>query len=87
MSFNRTQVLGNLGDDPEVKIGPTGTARTTFRVAVNDRWTGSDGQAKEHVEWYKCVSWGRLAETVAEHLHKGSRVFVDGVRSVRSKLA
>ncbi len=43
MSFNRTQVLGNLGDDPEVKIGPTGTARTTFRVAVNDRWTGADG--------------------------------------------
>ncbi len=52
MSFHKTQILGNLGDDPEVRIGPTGTARTTFRVAVNDRWTGTDGQAKEHVEWY-----------------------------------
>ncbi len=65
MSFHRTHILGNLGDDPEVKIGPTGTARTTFRVAVNDRWTGTDGQAKEHVEWYRIICFGRLAETVA----------------------
>ncbi len=52
MTFHRTQVLGNVGDAPEVKIGPTGMTRTTVRVAVNDRWTGTDGQAKEHVEWY-----------------------------------
>ncbi len=84
MSFHRTQVLGNLGDDPEVKIGSTGTARTTFRVAVNDRWIGSDGQPKEHVEWYRVMCFGRLAEVVGEHLHKGSRVFVDGKQRTRS---
>jgi single-stranded DNA-binding protein len=39
----------------------TGTTRTTFRVAVNGHWTGADGQAKEHVEWYRVICFGRLA--------------------------
>ncbi len=85
MSYHKTQVLGNLGTDPELRHGSK--PRATFSVAVNDRWMSGDGQPQEHTEWYRCVCWGRLAETVAEHLHKGSRVFVDGVRSVRSKLA
>jgi hypothetical protein len=55
-----TQLIGNLGDDPELRYAPNGTTRTTFRVAVNDRWTGADGQAREHVEWYRCVCFGRL---------------------------
>ena len=84
MTFHRTQLIGNLGDDPELRYGQSGTARATFRVAVNDRWTGSDGQAKEHVEWYRVVCFGRLAEVVGEHLHKGSRVFVDGKQRTRS---
>ncbi len=42
------------------------------------------GQAREHVEWYRCMCFGRLAEVVAEHLHKGSRVFVDGKQRTRS---
>ena len=39
----------------------TGTTRTTFRVAVNGHWTGADGQAQEHVEWYRVICFGRLA--------------------------
>ncbi len=53
MTFHRTQVIGNLGNDPELRYSQSGTARTTFRVAVNDRWTGGDGQVKEHTKWYE----------------------------------
>ncbi len=50
MSFHKTQVLGNLGTDPELRH--SSKPRATFSVAVNDRWTSGDGQPQEHTEWY-----------------------------------
>jgi single-strand DNA-binding protein len=84
MTFHRTQLIGNLGDDPELRYGQSGTARATFRVAVNDRWKDSSGQQQEHAEWYRVVTWGRLAELCGEHLQKGNRVFVEGKLRTRS---
>lgn len=84
MGFHKTQVLGNLGTDPELRHGGQGKARATFSVAVNDRWTSSDGQPQEHTEWYRCVAWGKLAEQCSEYLYKGSRVFIEGKQRTRS---
>jgi len=83
MGFHKTQVLGNLGNDPELHAG-AGKPRATFSVAVNDRWTGGDGQAQEHTEWYRIVAWGKLAEQCSEYLHKGSRVFIEGKQRTQS---
>ena len=77
-SLNRTQIIGNLGADPDVHVSPQGQPRTQFSVAVNERWKGSDNQVQEHTEWFRVVCFGALAEITGEHLQKGSRVLVEG---------
>src|SRR5215212_9754567 len=76
--LNRVQLIGHLGHDPEVKYTATGTARTTFSVATSQHWKDADGQEQETTEWTRCIAWGALAEFCAQHLAKGSRVYVAG---------
>ena len=76
--LNRVQLIGHLGQDPEVKYTATGTARTTFSVATSARWKDADGQEQETTEWTHCVAWGTLAEVCAQYVAKGSRVYVAG---------
>lgn len=72
MSFHQTTVIGNLTDDPEMKyVGET--EKTTFSVAVNDRY-----KDKERVTYYDVEAWGRDAENVAEHMRKGRKIHVTG---------
>ncbi len=75
---HRTPVRGTLGAAPDVHYSQHGQARATFRVAVNERWTGSDGQQHTHTEWYRVVCWGPLGEFCGAHLQKGSRVLLEG---------
>ena len=77
---HRTQVLGNLGADPDVHARQHRQARATLRVAVTERWTGTNGQQQEHTEWYRIVTFGKLAELAGAHLQKGSRVLLEGRR-------
>ncbi len=76
--LNRVQLIGRLGQDPEVTITERGTTRTTFSVATSPRWTDVDGQAQTDTEWSRCVVWGKVAEVATEYLHTGSRVYVQG---------
>ena len=76
--LNRVQLIGHLGQDPEVKYTTTGTARTTFSVATSARWKDADGQVQEATEWSRCVAWGTLGEFCAQYVTKGSRVYVAG---------
>src|SRR5215218_10753004 len=76
--LNAVQLIGRLGQDPEVQYSDRGTARTTFSVATNRSWTDSDGQVQTETEWTRCITWGTLAEIAAQYLHKGSRVYVQG---------
>ena len=76
--LNRVQLIGHLGQDPEVKYTEQGTARTTFSVATSYRWKDADGQLHEVTEWSRCVAWGMLAEVCAQSVAKGSRVYVAG---------
>jgi len=77
-ALNRVQLIGNLGKDPEMRTSPSGKPVTTFSVAVNQHWRGSDGGARETTDWFNVEAWGRLAEICKEYLHKGSLVFVEG---------
>lgn len=76
--LNLVQLIGRLGQDPDVQYTDTGTARTTFSVATHRTWTDADGQAQTETEWSRCTTWGKLAEIAAQYAHKGSRVYVSG---------
>ena len=77
-ALNRVQLIGNLGKDPEVRYTPTGTKVCTFSMAVNRRWKGRDGTAKEATDWFNIEVWGKLGEVCQQYLHKGSLAFIEG---------
>lgn len=74
--YEQLTIVGNLGADPEMKFTPSGKAVTNFSVAVNTRWTTSDGSEGERVTWYRVACWGRLAEVTNQYLAKGRKVMV-----------
>jgi single-strand DNA-binding protein len=76
--LNKVQLIGRLGADPELSYSEEGTARCTFRVAVNRTWKDADGQPQEDTEWIGVVAWQRVAEIAGEYLKKGSRVYIEG---------
>lgn len=76
---NKFYGIGNLGQDPDVRYIPSGTAVAAFSVAINESWTDkSTGESKESTEWVSCECWGKLAEIAGQYLRKGSKVFVEG---------
>ena len=83
-SFNRVLLMGNLTRDPELRYIPSGTAVTTFTLAVNRVYKTPSGEKKEEVSFIRVVVWGRMGETCAEYLKKGSGAFVEGRLQSRS---
>ncbi len=81
--MNKVMVIGNLGNDPEVRYTQNETPVTTFSVATNERWKDSEGNRQEHTEWHRVVAWGKLAEVCGEYLNKGSKVYIEGKLSTR----
>jgi single-strand DNA-binding protein len=77
-SVNKVILLGNLGQDPEVKYTPQGTVVANFNIATQERWKGNDGDNHEKTEWHRIVAWGRLGEICGEYLQKGSSVYIEG---------
>lgn len=82
-SLNKVFLIGNLTRDPELRYIPSGSAVTTFTVAVNRVYT-QQGEKKEEVSFIKVVVWAKMAETCGEYLSKGSPVFVEGRIQSRS---
>ena len=76
---NKVIVVGNLGNDPETRYMPSGSAVTNMTVATNESWKDKQtGEQKERTEWHKVAMFGRLAEIAAEYLRKGSQVYIEG---------
>ncbi len=82
--LNKVMLIGNVGADPEMRYTANGSAVTTFRVACNRSYTGSDGERKEETEWFSVVTWNKLAETCSQFLQKGRRAYVEGRLQTRS---
>lgn len=78
MSFHTIILIGNLGRDPEMRYTPSGQPVTSFSVASNRSYTGSDGQKVDETIWFRVTAWGKQAETCNQYLHKGSKVLVEG---------
>src|SRR5919199_4120506 len=83
-SLNKVVLIGNVGRAPEQRYLPGGEAITTFSVATNRRWTGTDGIPHDEAEWHAIVTWGKLAEQCHQSLTKGSKVFIEGRLRTRS---
>lgn len=83
-SLNKVLLIGNLTRDPELRYIPSGTAVASFTVAVNRRFKAPTGENREETSFIKVVVWGRMAETSAEYLKKGSSCFVEGRLQTRS---
>jgi single-strand DNA-binding protein len=78
-SFNKAQLIGNLGRDPEVRYTPNGTAVCSISVATTNSWNDKrSGDRVEQTEWHRVIFFGRLAEVVGEHMKKGRSMFVEG---------
>lgn len=76
---NKVIILGNLGNDPETKFLPSGTAVTKLSVATSESWKDKQtGQKQERTEWHNVSAFGRLAEIMGEYLKKGSKVYIEG---------
>ena len=71
-------LIGNVGSDPEMRYTPNGKAVTSFRMATNYRYVGSDGERREETEWFRVSVWGKQAESCNQFLSKGRRVYVEG---------
>ena len=75
---NLVILLGNLGQDPELKYTPSGASVCNFSMATNEKWTSKDGQKNEHTEWHRIVAWGKTAELCEKYLSKGRTVYLKG---------
>ena len=76
---NKCIILGNLGNDPEVKYTASGSAIANLTVATSESWNDkATGEKREAVEWHRVVLFGKLAEVAGEYLRKGSQVYIEG---------
>lgn len=77
-SLNKIFLIGRLGSNPEVRSTSTGQDVANFSIATDESYTASNGEKIQKTEWHKIVAWGRQAEFVANYLHKGSLVYIEG---------
>ena len=76
--FQRVEIIGNLGRDPEMRYTPSGIAVTNISVATSKKWKNQSGQMQEETVWFRVTLWRNDAENANQYLKKGSRVFVAG---------
>lgn len=76
---NKVILVGNLGQDPEVRYTPSGSALANITLATSESWRDKQtGESKEVTEWHRVVLFGKLAEVAGEYLRKGSQVYIEG---------
>lgn len=82
--INKVILIGNLGNDPEIKYMPNGEAVANVSVATSESWKDKNtGEQVERTEWHRVVFFRRLAEIVGEYLKKGSKVYIEGKLQTR----
>lgn len=77
-SVNRVTLLGNVGQDPEMRYLPSGEAVAKFSIATTETWKDKSGGKQERTDWHRVEFIGRTAEIVGEYVKKGRQVYVEG---------
>jgi single-strand DNA-binding protein len=80
---NKVILVGNIGQDPEVRYMPNGNAVANLSLATSESWKDQQGQMQERTEWHRLTMYRRLAEIAGEYLRKGSQIYVEGKLQTR----
>lgn len=75
---NKVQLIGNLGNNPEVKTLEGGKKMAKFSVATNETYRNAKGEKVVETQWHNLIAWGKVAEIAEKFLHKGSEVALEG---------
>ncbi len=86
-SLNKVTLIGNLGNDPEVRSTTGGNRVATFSLATSRSWNDATGAKQEKTEWHRCVVWNtkssQLADIVEKYVKKGDKIYVEGLIEYR----
>jgi len=81
---NKVQLIGNLGNDPEIVNLESGKTLAKFSVATNENYKNAQGEKVTDTQWHNVIAWGKTAEIVEKYLTKGKEVVVEGKLTSRS---
>jgi single-strand DNA-binding protein len=81
---NRVQLIGNVGNDPEIKTLENGKKLAHLTIATNDHYTNEKGEKVDQTEWHRVTAWGKTAEIIEKYVVKGKEVAIEGKLTHRS---
>ena len=81
---NKVQLLGNIGNAPEIKEITGGKKVANFSLATNEVWKDAKGEKQTETQWHRLVAWGKLAELIEKYTTKGSEIMIEGKLVYRS---
>lgn len=81
---NKVQLIGNLGNNPEIITMESGKKLARFSVATNENYKNAQGERVTNTEWHNIVAWNKTAEIVEKYLEKGSEIAIEGKLTSRS---
>jgi single-strand DNA-binding protein len=82
--LNRVLLIGNLGQDPELRYTQGGQAVLNLRIATNESYLNREGERQDRTEWHSVIVWGKRGEALGKILTKGKQIFVEGRLQTRS---
>jgi single-strand DNA-binding protein len=82
--LNKVMLIGNLGQDPELRFTQNKQPVMTMRIATTESFANRDGERQERTEWHSVVLWGKRAEALSKFLTKGTKIFVEGRLQTRT---
>ena len=83
--INKVIIVGNLGQDPDIRYMPNGGAVANLSLATSESWRDKQtGEMRENTEWHRVVLFGKLAEVAGEYLRKGAQVYIEGQLRTRN---
>lgn len=89
-SLNKATLIGNVGQDPEIRSTQNGGRVATFSLATSRSWSGQGGERQEKTEWHRCVAWNAtkgqgmgLADIVEKYVKKGDKLYIEGAIEYR----
>ncbi|WP_422444108.1 single-stranded DNA-binding protein [Endozoicomonas sp. ALB091] len=81
--INKVILIGNVGQDPDIRFTPSGTAVANLSIATSEQWKDQQGQQQEKTEWHRVVIFGKLAEICQQYVQKGAKLYIEGKLQTR----
>lgn len=81
---NKVQLIGNVGNEPEIMNLDSGKKVAKFSIATNEFYKNSNGEKEQNTQWHNVVAWGKIAEIIEEYVGKGKEVAIEGKLTSRS---